>query len=216
MTALEILTPVVLLLAFVGYISCLKHRLWVTLALTGALAAFVWHRMAATPVPPLYWAIAFAVVLLALFCVWKFPKPMGDTPEAKQSGKKGGREVVIDGTNVIYWDGEADLRSLRSLVAYLVAKDIWPFVFLDASTRHHLKDTSLTKRTFAKALGLPESRVMVCPAQSEADAFILKFAKEQELPVISNDRFGDRPKQAKGLKLIKGVMVNGKPVLQGL
>lgn len=89
-------------------------------------------------------------------------------------------------------------------------------MFLDASTRHHLGDKSLNETGFAKALGLTRNQVMVCPAQTEADAFLLKFAKENGFPVVSNDRFGDRAALAKGLKLVKGVMAGGKPVLQGL
>ena len=137
-------------------------------------------------------------------------------PSKRTTPRTDQREIVIDGTNVMYWDGEADLRTLRSVVDKLVGKNMLPYVFLDASSRHHLGDTSLNTGSFAKALGLAQGQVTVCPTETDADAFILRFAKEHSLPVVSNDRFGDRTAQAKGLKLIKGVIARGKPIFHGL
>jgi hypothetical protein len=131
--------------------------------------------------------------------------------------KRSARRIVIDGTNVMYWDGgAAKLATLRCVVDDLTKRGFVPVVFLDASSRHHLKDKSLTESGFAKALGLPQKQVMVCPAGTEADEFILKFANQEALPILSNDRFGDRSALAKDIKTIKGVMTDGQPIFDGI
>ncbi len=213
----DILTAVVLLLAFIGYVWCLSRAIWVTIALTALLFFQMSRSVPFSSETLIYWGAGFGAFVVALVAKSMLPVGAvvsGETP-AKPSRRRGGDEIVIDGTNVIYWDGQPDLRTLQSVVDTLRARKMMPYVFLDASTRHHLGDKSLDEKGFAAALGLPRNRVMVCPAKTEADAFILKFAQERKLPVVSNDRFGDRAAQAKGLKLIKGVIAGGKPVLHG-
>lgn len=218
MTPLDILTPLILLLAFIGYITCFVRMFWLTLAGTAALAIVISRDFGFETGNLVYWGAGFSVVLAAVLAATFQRETQRAEAPTKKSGKsrKPSSEVVIDGTNVMYWDGEADLRTLRSVVDQLRSKGKYPFVFLDASSRHHLKDPSLDERGFAKALGLKRDRIMVCPARTEADAFILKYAREHRLPVVSNDRFGDRAQQAKGLKLIKGGVAGGKPILEGL
>ncbi len=216
MEPLYVLTASVLLLAFVGYVGCLSRIYWVTVLATGAVGFY-----AARSVPPdtdnaIVWATAGVAFLAALMVVRVLPKTAQPRQKPPQGKRGKSKDIVIDGTNVIYWDGDADLDTLRVVVRHLMEKGFAPIVFLDASTRHHLKEPSLDARGFARILGLRRDRVMVCPAQTEADAFILKFAKAEGLPIVSNDRFGDRAQQAKGLKLVKGVLARGKPILQGL
>lgn len=220
MTPIEILTPIILLLAFVGYVFCLSRIMWITLGLTAALAAYFSRGYPFDGTNLFYWGATGGVVLtawLAAMVLRRTDSASGTPPQKKKPERKSELPgVVIDGTNVMFWDGEADLRTLRAVVDKLRTKNLSPFVFLDASSRHHLGDKSLNQNGFAKALGVKRNQIMVCPAQTEADAFLLKFAKENSMPVVSNDRFGDRAAQAKGLKLIKGVIAGGKPVLQGL
>lgn len=216
MTPIEILYCVGLVLAFIGYVWCLSRLFWVTLALTAGLGYYMSRTMPPDAATLAYWGAAGGVFLVALMVLYLLPDKPAEPKNQLRSAKGKGREIVVDGTNVMYWNGDADLDTLRGVVAYLAGKGLAPIVFLDASSRHHLGDKSLNEKGFANALGLPRDRVMVCPAQTEADAFILKFAKEQDLPVVSNDRFGDRAQQAKGLKLIKGVYTRGKPILEGL
>ena len=220
MTPIEVLTPIILLLAFVGYVFCLSRIMWITLGLTAALAAYFSRGYPFDGANLFYWGAAGGVVLTAWLAamVLRPTDSASGTPLQKKKPKRKSElpGVVIDGTNVMYWDGKADLRTLRVVVNKLRAKNLTPFVFLDASSRHHLGDKSLDQSGFAQVLGLKRNQVTVCPAQTEADAFLLKFAKDNNMPVVSNDRFGDRAALAKGLKLIKGVIVGGKPVLQGL
>ena len=200
----------------VGYVACLTRFYWGSLALTAVAVAYISAEipMDAQTIP--YWGIAGLAVAVALTFA-SLRKPKHSSIAKSSPAKHAGRRIVIDGTNVMYWDGEtAQLDTLRSVVDYLTQRDIAPIVFLDASSRHHLKDKSLTEKGFARALGLSQKQVMVCPAGTEADVFILKFAKQEALPILSNDRFGDRSNLAKGIKIVKGVITSGRPILDGL
>lgn len=264
MTPIEILTPIVLVLAFIGYAFCLSRLMWVTLGVTAAIGAYFARTYPFEGENLFYWGVLGGVVFTAWLAAMVLrrteagglPAPQNKNAQKSTRQRKGQQKknaqkstvqrkgqqkhrptpkqrvaarrkqpvtpigdvpsVVIDGTNVMYWDGQADLHTLRVVVDKLQSKNLSPHVFLDASSRHHLGDKSLDQHSFAAALGLAPNQVTVCPAQTEADAFLLRFAKENNIPVVSNDRFGDRASLAKGLKLVKGVIAGGKPVLQGL
>ena len=132
-----------------------------------------------------------------------------EVSHTKMDGVTGGHHLKFDS------DG-AQMVTLRIVIDALKKKGRTPIVFLDASSRHHLGDKGLNEQGFAKALGVPKSQVMVCPARTEADAFILKYARAEDLPVVSNDMFRDRAAQTKGLKFVKGVIVKGRPIFDGL
>jgi Zc3h12a-like Ribonuclease NYN domain len=206
------------ILAFVGYFACLARFGLITLVLTALFGVYLSRFYPLTGIYQPYWiGAALFVLILALGARLGKSRPPAQDRTAPQDPQPDSNEIVIDGTNVLYWDGEqAELSTLCIVVDDLRRRGYAPFVFLDASSRHHLNDTSLTEKSFAKALGLPQARVRVCPAKTEADAFILKFAREQALPVVSNDRFGDRHQQTRGLKLVKGIIARGRPIFDGL
>ena len=214
----DLATPIILFLAFVGFVTCLTRFLWVTLALTLGGAGYVSMDYPLNEATQANWLIAAAIAVGAFVLSRMFATPPPSKPEpVVRKATPEQPEIVIDGTNVMYWDGEsADLSTLKSVIDALKRRGFGPWVFLDASSRHHLRDESLNERKFAKILGVPQNQVIVCPAQTEADAFLLEYAREHDLPVVSNDRFGDRPSMAKGLRLVKGVITNGKPILHGL
>ncbi len=217
LTPLQILTPVVLALAAFGYVRCLATALWRTLLGTAALAALLSLSYPFIAANAWGWGGAAVLVLgaVALSRLGRPPAPVAPPSETVAASDR--KDIVIDGTNVLYWDGEvAELASLRLVVSALLKRKYAPVVFLDASSRHHLKDKSLTEKDFAKALGLPQNRVMVCPAGTEADAFLLKYARENNMPVVSNDQFRDRAQIAGKLRLVRGIFAKGKPIFEGL
>ncbi|MDF1728743.1 MAG: hypothetical protein P1U53_13435 [Sulfitobacter sp.] len=218
MTPTDLIYPVVLLLAFIGYVTCLARYPLATLTAGAGLAALIWQSAPLGPQTMVYWGAAAGVTALALALAFiaSRSRPPVKAPPKKLPEKLDDASIVIDGTNVLFWDGDPDLRVLRAVVDYLKKKGHAPFVFLDASSRHHLGEGNLNERGFANRLGLPQNRVMVCPAGTEADIFILKFAREQGLPILSNDGFRDRPQQIKGIPLVKGVFAGGRPILDGL
>lgn len=217
LTPPQILAPIVLALAAFGYIRCLASRLWLTLLATAALAGLISLSYPFTAENALGWGVAGALVLTALVLSLLGRNPVPPPPSEPALPAEDRRDIAIDGTNVLYWDGEvAELASLRLVINALLKRKYAPVVFLDASSRHHLKDKNLTKRGFAEALGLPQSRVMVCPAGTEADAFLLQYARDHKLPVVSNDQFRDRAQIAGKLRLVRGIFANGKPIFDGL
>ncbi len=151
-------------------------------------------------------------VLAALLLIAFRRRGRSKTPKAPKA-----RQIAVDGTNVLFWKDEVALLStLKKVVARLRHEGFDPVVFLDASSRHHLGDKSLNEVRFADCLGLTTNRIMVCPARTEADAFILEYAGQQKIAVVSNDKFRDRPKEARNIRLVKGRFEGEKLVLKNL
>lgn len=205
----HILAAILVGLAWLGYVACLRTYYWTTISLTVLVAGYFVAVVRINPeAKPSGLGVVGVAALIAIGLA---------TRRRLRRPKISARRIVIDGTNVMHWDGGvAKLATLRCVVDELAKRGFVPVVFLDASSRHHLKDKSLTESGFAKALGLPQKQVMVCPAGTEADEFILKFANQEALPILSNDRFGDRSALAKDIKTIKGVMTDGQPIFDGI
>jgi hypothetical protein len=214
MENLNVLLGATALLAIIGYYHCLNRHFLMTLVATATFAAYLVVQVPFESIHILYWA---AAALLVGGLSWLSKAGVAPPLVAPKEKRGKGREIVIDGTNVLYWDGDgAQITTLRIVVEYLNQKNFAPIVFFDASARHHLGDKSLDEASFAKALGLAKGSVIVCPAKTEADVFILKYAREQNLPIVSNDKFRDRAQQTKGLNIVKGVLASGRPILTGL
>jgi hypothetical protein len=219
MTSTLVLTPIFALLAFLGYVWLLSFRFWVGIVLTLTIAYQMAVSLPSDNSQVIYWGVATGVFATALFAMSFLPERemfVIEVRAKKKTSVKPETNIVIDGTNVIFWGGDASLGTLREVVDHLREKAIMPYVFFDASSRHLLRDATLDERAFAKALDLPKERIMVCPGQTQADDFILKFAREQNLAVVSNDQFRDRANAVAGLKLVKGVVADGYPVLEDI
>ena len=137
--------------------------------------------------------------------------------EGRRRAAPAAPRIVVDGTNVMFWhDNVARLETLQKVVDALRDGGFDPVVFLDASSRHHIGDRTMSPARFARALGIADNRLMVCPARTEADAYLLAFARDEGLPVVSNDRFRDRRSTANRLRLVRGRFRGARPVLDGL
>ncbi|MGJ8543999.1 MAG: NYN domain-containing protein [Sulfitobacter sp.] len=175
---------------------------------------------------PDWMAIALLGLLLLGFYLWlelggRRAAPRRQKPKRRPRSPKTSRaknpNIVIDGTNVMFWrDETAQIATLQMVVNQLRQKGFTPMVFLDASSRHHMGDTSYNEAKFAQSLGLPRTQVTVCPAKTEADAFILEYAQPRKLPVVTNDNFRDRPQAARNVRLIHGHFQGQRPVLKNL
>jgi biopolymer transport protein ExbD len=215
MENLNFLQGIVGALAILGYYFCLSRRFWLTLAASLVVGSLATMQYPFESENVAIWVATLVVAASCIIAVWLSPTASHPQEAEKETGRP--NQIVIDGTNVLYWDGDgAQMATLRVVVTALQSKGYAPIVFLDASSRHHLRDKSLNEKRFAKALNLSAKNIMVCPAGTEADVFILKFARSERLPIVSNDRFGDRAKQAKGLKIVKGIIAKGRPIFDGL
>ena len=96
--------------------------------------------------------------------------------------------ALVDGSNVAHSsEGEKARLSNILLVADKMREDGFePVIVADAALRHQIDDRDGYERL------VDEGKVKQAPAGTDADYFILSFARELDAAVVSNDRFRDR------------------------
>ncbi|MGH7449234.1 MAG: NYN domain-containing protein [Longimicrobiales bacterium] len=105
-----------------------------------------------------------------------------------EAANKDARVAIVDGSNVAHsseGDG-ARLDNIRLVAARLVEEGYEPVVVVDAALRHQIDDRAGYERM------VEDGGVRQAPAGTDADYFILSFARELDAVVVSNDRFKDR------------------------
>ena len=120
--------------------------------------------------------------------------------------------VLVDGSNVAH-SSEGDHPELANIVAVcdkLREEGYEPVVVVDAALRHQIDDKAGYERM------VDAGTLKQAPAGTDADYFILSFARELDAAIVSNDRFRDRqkafPEAAK--RLIRYMVVKGEVVLE--
>ena len=96
--------------------------------------------------------------------------------------------VLVDGSNVAHsTEGEkAQLANILAVREKMSEEGFEPVVVVDAALRHQIDDRAGYEQ-------LVESGVVrQAPAGTDADYFILSFARELDARIVSNDRFRDR------------------------
>ena len=99
--------------------------------------------------------------------------------------------VLVDGSNVAH-STEGERPQLANIVAVrqkLAEEGHEPIVVVDASLRHQIDDRAGYEQL------VDEGIVRQAPAGTDADYFLLSFARELDARIVSNDRFRDRMKQ---------------------
>lgn len=98
------------------------------------------------------------------------------------------RVVIVDGSNVAHsTEGDrARLANIDLVCARLREDGFEPIVVADAALRHQIDD----ERRYEEMVENGEIRQ--APAGTDADYFILSFARELDALVLSNDRYKDR------------------------
>jgi hypothetical protein len=120
--------------------------------------------------------------------------------------------AIIDGSNVAYsTEGEkAHLENIYLIRKKLEDEGYKPIVVVDAALRHHIDDQQGYERM------VDQGAIKQAPAGTDADYFILSFAREMEASVVSNDRFRDRQEafpEARD-RVIRYMIVDGEVVLE--
>jgi hypothetical protein len=143
---------------------------------------------------------------------------------SSSSGPAGGHEpqpqlqrtnrstVLVDGSNVAHSsEGErARLSNITAVCDKLREEGYEPLVLVDAALRHQIDD----RKTYEAMV--ESGSIRQAPAGTDADYFILAFARELDAAIVSNDRFRDRQKafpDAAG-RLIKYMVIKGEVVLE--
>ena len=123
-----------------------------------------------------------------------------------------GSLVLVDGSNVAHSsEGEqARLANITAVCDKLRAEGYEPLVLVDAALRHQIDD----RRAYEELVDAGVLRQ--APAGTDADYFILSFARELDASIVSNDRFRDRQKAfpEAGRRLIRYMVVKGEVVLE--
>jgi hypothetical protein len=110
--------------------------------------------------------------------------------EQTKNGREAERIALIDGSNVAHeGEGGARLENIRLLCEKMEGEGYQPVVVVDASLRHQIDDEK-----GYEAL-VQSGRIRQAPAGTDADYFILSFARELGASVVSNDRFKERQKE---------------------
>jgi len=131
---------------------------------------------------------------------------------ARRSGDAPGSLVLVDGSNVAH-SSEGDQALLANITAVcdkLREEGYEPLVLVDAALRHQIDHRAEYERLVDRGV------IRQAPAGTDADYFILSFARELDASIVSNDRFRDRlksfPDAAK--RLIRYMVVKGEVVLE--
>lgn len=97
------------------------------------------------------------------------------------------RRALVDASNVAHCgEGVARVRYIELIREKLTEEGYEPLVVADAALRHQVDDAEAYERLVATGT------VHQAPAGTDADYFILSFARELDAVVVSNDRFRDR------------------------
>lgn len=98
------------------------------------------------------------------------------------------REVaIVDGSNVAHaTEGSRPiLANITRMCEKLAEEGYRPIVVVDAALRHQIDDVDGYERL------VEDGTIHQAPAGTDADFFILSFAREMGGRVVSNDRFRD-------------------------
>jgi hypothetical protein len=126
---------------------------------------------------------------------------------------EGERQVaIIDGSNVAH-STEGDVAHLANITLVrdkMEEEGYEPIVVVDAALRHQVDN----RRAYEEMV--EDGTLRQAPAGTDADYFILSFARELDAVVVSNDRFRDREKafpEARD-RVIRFMIVAGEVVLE--
>ncbi|MGO4907860.1 hypothetical protein ACEN2J_05945 [Pseudorhodobacter sp. W20_MBD10_FR17] len=144
-------------------------------------------------------AVASAIVLL----------------RAWRAREKPANWIVVDGSNVMYWNGGVPkLETVITVLDRLRALGFAPGVMFDANAGYLLEGRHRDDAAFARGLGMPTSRVLVMHKGVQADGYILKSARDLGARIVTNDRFRDwaseYPEVSNRGHLVQGGYQSGK------
>ncbi|MGH1576513.1 NYN domain-containing protein [Planktotalea sp.] len=119
-------------------------------------------------------------------------KRAAKSPRARSRTGTGAQNwIVVDGSNVMHWRGEPNIRPVKDVIKNLERRGFTVGVMFDANAGYKLIDRHQNDDAFSRLLGLPEERIMVVPSGTPADPYILTAARDMGAQIVTNDRFRD-------------------------
>lgn len=135
-------------------------------------------------------ALVIPAGLFAPLFLWLTIRGLGRKPGKSRLGKR--EQVIVDGSNVMYWkDGEPRLDCLTEVMFKLSKMGFEPGVIFDANVGYLLTGAHKNDTAMSKLLAIPKARVLVAPKGTPADAMILQAARDLGARIVTNDRFRD-------------------------
>jgi hypothetical protein len=133
-------------------------------------------------------------------------------PQSLSEREQSRNVVLVDGSNVAH-SIEGEPPHVANLIAIhdkLREEGLDPIIVVDAALRHQIDDQPRYERM------VDDGMVRQAPAGTDADYFILSFARELNACVVSNDRFRDRIKQFPEIRdrVIRYMIVQDEVVLE--
>lgn len=121
-------------------------------------------------------------------------------------------KVLVDASNVAHATegGEARLENIKIVQAKLLEDGFEPLVVADAALRHQIDNKA------AYEAMIENGQVHQAPAGTDADFFILSFARELNARILTNDRFRDRATEfaEERERIIRYMIVGGEVVFE--
>lgn len=121
-------------------------------------------------------------------------------------------KVLVDASNVAHATegGEARLVNIQLVMRKLSDEGFEPLMVADAALRHQIDDKAGYERL------IDDGVVHQAPAGTDADYFILSFAREMNARILTNDRFRDRADAFADERdrIIRFMIVDGAVVLE--
>ncbi|HEX8693157.1 MAG TPA: hypothetical protein VF746_12095 [Longimicrobium sp.] len=112
----------------------------------------------------------------------------GDHGKQPAQRRERSGKALVDASNVAHSsEGEkARLRNIELVAEKLEEEGLEPILVADAALRHQIDEPERYEAL------LEQGMVRQAPAGTDADYFILSFARELDAYIVSNDRFRDR------------------------
>ena len=133
-------------------------------------------------------------------------------PQSLSEREQASNVVLVDGSNVAHSiEGEPPpVANLMVVREKLREEGLEPIIVADAALRHQIDDQQCYEKM------IDDGMVRQAPAGTDADYFILSFARELNACVVSNDRFRDRIKQFPEIRdrVIRYMIVQDEVVLE--
>jgi len=125
------------------------------------------------------------------------------------------RWIVVDGSNVMHWQGEvAALETVTVVLNTLIDSGFRPVIWFDANVGYKVGDRFMGDAALARHLPVSQRQIMVSPKGIPADPLLLECAAELKAKVVTCDRFRDWADQFPQVNepgfLLRGQVVNGK------
>ncbi|NLG62581.1 MAG: hypothetical protein GX539_10070 [Candidatus Cloacimonetes bacterium] len=125
---------------------------------------------------------------------------------------QGQKVAIVDASNVAHsTEGESARLENITLVCERLREDGFsPVVVADAALRHQIDQ----QREYEELV--ENGTIRQAPAGTDADFFILSFARELDAAVVSNDRYRDRLEAFPDARdrVIRYMIVNGEVVFE--